>query len=170
MPLLPKSNLHRNLNWGQLLCCLCQHVRIREIAHPCVQEPNSKFLSLSLDFLREHQVHVKQSRLDPKVPFLVSIMLNLIFLIQNRREAKWVLLCISFLQSMPLLITFHRFAKPHPTQVVWRVFPGVSLCCRVSSGSPGQSLLRFQCRAPPGMKIGRGTGSFCPTGTVLEWW
>lgn len=56
------------------------------------KNPILDFLILSLDFLCEHQVHVKQSRFDPKVLFLVYTMLNFVFLIQNKREAKCIVL------------------------------------------------------------------------------
>ena len=55
------------------------------------------FLSLSLDLLHEHHVHVKQIRLDPKILFLIYAILNLIFLIANKRDVKRVLLCIFLL-------------------------------------------------------------------------
>lgn len=54
------------------------------------------FLSLSLDLLHKHHVHVKQIRLDPKIHFLVHTILDLIFLIANR-DVKIVSLCIFLL-------------------------------------------------------------------------
>ena len=49
------------------------------------------FLSLSLDLLHEHHVHVKQTRLDPKILFVVYAILNLVFLIASRRDVKRLL-------------------------------------------------------------------------------
>lgn len=75
---------------------------------------------------------------------------------------------VNFIPVINAIVYSHRFAKTDPRQVVLRVSPGLSICCRVFSGSPGESLLRFQFRPFLRMKPGSGTGSFCPIGTVLE--
>lgn len=112
-----------------------------------------------------NKVHVKQSTLDPKVPFLVYTMLSFIFLIRSRRQAKRVLLCISFLWSILLFITSHRFAKNTS------YLSGFE--CLLRSVHMLQGFLRLSrwvsSSFPVQTSSWDGGGSFCPTGTFLEW-
>lgn len=52
------------------------------------------FLSLSLDLFHEYHVHVKHTRLNLKVLFLVYAILNLIFFLLQTKDVKRVLLHI----------------------------------------------------------------------------